>query len=59
MGVGGQRNALAALRRERDPVPVVLGLDGYAPNRDSIPGPSSPWRVYIPTELSRPLINIL
>jgi hypothetical protein len=24
------------------------------PHRDSIPGPSSPWQVAIPTELSRP-----
>ena len=27
------------------------------PHRDSIPGPSSPWRVAIPTVLSRPLIR--
>ena len=34
------------------------GLDGYEksrPHRDSIPGPSSPYRVAIPNELSRPL----
>ena len=33
------------------------GLDGCGksrPQRDSIPGPSSPWGVAIPTELSRP-----
>ena len=33
------------------------GLDGCGksrPHRDSIPGPSSPYRVAIPTELSRP-----
>jgi hypothetical protein len=32
-------------------------LDGRGksrPNRASIPGPSSPWRVAIPTQLSRP-----
>ena len=32
------------------------GLDGCGksrPHRDSIPGPSSPWRVAIPTALSR------
>jgi hypothetical protein len=32
------------------------GLDGCGkvrPHRDSIPGPSSPYRVAIPTELSR------
>ena len=37
------------------------GLDGcgkISPNRDSIPGLSSPWRVAIPTELSRPLPQI-
>ena len=27
------------------------------PHRDSIPGPSSPWRVAIPTTLSRPPLN--
>jgi hypothetical protein len=34
------------------------GLDGSGkshPHRDSIPGPSSPKRVAIPTELSRPI----
>ena len=35
------------------------GLDGCGksrPHRDSIPGPSSPQEVAIPTELSRPTI---
>jgi len=34
------------------------GLDGSGkprPHRDSIPGPSSPYQVAIPTELFRPL----
>jgi hypothetical protein len=38
------------------------GLDGGGkplPHRDSIPGPSSPFPVAIPTELSRPTHNIL
>ena len=38
------------------------GLDGCGksrPHRDSIPGPSSPWRVAIPTVLSRPIIVIV
>ena len=33
------------------------GLDGCEQSRthrDSIPGPSRPWRVAIPTDLSRP-----
>ena len=38
------------------------GLDGCGksrpPRRDSIPRPSSPWRVSIPTELSRPVERI-
>ena len=28
--------------------------ENLSPHRDSIPGPSSPWRVAVPTELSRP-----
>jgi hypothetical protein len=35
----------------------MAGLD-RCPNRDSIPGPSSPYRVAIPTELSRPTIGL-
>jgi hypothetical protein len=34
-----------------------VGVDGcgkFRFHRDSIPGPSSPWLVAIPTELSRP-----
>ena len=48
----------------KDPVPIIgglvgpsAGLDGGGksrPHRDSIPGMSSPQRVAIPTELSRP-----
>ena len=35
------------------------GLDGWkiSPHRDSIPGPSSPYSVAIPTELPGPLIQ--
>ena len=49
----------------KDPVPIIqeadlghrAGLDGcgkYRAHRDSVPGPSSPYRVAIRTELSRP-----
>ena len=60
MGVGGQRHAPAAFTPGKDPVPIVqkAGLDRCGktrPHRDSIPGPSSPLRVAIPTALSRPL----
>ena len=51
----------------KDPVPIVqeAGLtpgpfltvaENLVPHLDSIPGPSSPWRGAILTELSRPLI---
>ena len=54
--------------RERDPIPIVqeagwapgpvwTGAENLAPHRDSIPGPPSPWRVAIPTELSQPHIS--
>ena len=33
--------------------PVWTGAENLAPHRDSIPRPSSPWRVSILTELSR------
>jgi hypothetical protein len=65
MGVCGQRHASAALPQERRSTQCIGGwvglradLDGCGkshPHRDSIPGPSSPWRVAIPTELSRPV----
>jgi hypothetical protein len=56
--------------RERDPVTHCIGgwvgcrtgLDGlekFRSHRDYIPGPSSPFRVDIPTELSRPIIIIV
>jgi len=49
-GVRGQRHVPAALYPRKDPVPIVqeaewAGLDRYGkspPNRDSIPGTSSP-----------------
>ena len=37
------------------------GLDGcgkFRPHRNSIPGPSNPYRVAIPTELSRPILLV-
>jgi hypothetical protein len=62
-GVGGQRHAPAAL-----PPPHTHcigswvgprgGLGGWGKrrlHRDSIPGPSSPYPVAIPTALSRPI----
>jgi hypothetical protein len=68
MGVGGQHRAPAALPPGKRPgthfiggwVGLNAGLDGCEksrPQRDSIPGPSRPEPVAIPTELSRP-INI-
>jgi len=41
------------------PRAVLDGCGKSRPHRDSIPGPSSPWRVAVPTELSRPLIIII
>jgi len=35
------------------PAQVWTGVENLTPNRDSIPGPSSPLRVAIPTELFR------
>ena len=65
-GVGGQRHAPAALPPGKTRYPMYRRLGGaqgrsgrvrkISPHhRDSIPGPSSPQRVTIPTELSRPL----
>ena len=31
-----------------------MGAGNLAPHRDSMHGPSSPWRVAMPTELSQP-----
>ena len=64
MGVGG-RHAPAAFTPGKYPVPIVqeagwapgpvwIGAENLAPHRDSIPGPSSPQRVALPTALSRP-----
>ena len=63
-GVRGQRHAPAALYLRKRPgnrctgggVGPRAGLDRCGksrPHRDSILGPSSPWPVAIPTELSR------
>ena len=68
MRVGGQPHAPAAINpRERPgtnciggwvgPRASLEGCEKSRPDRDSIPGPSSPQRVVIPTELSRPLLN--
>jgi hypothetical protein len=65
MWVGGQRHAPAALTlEERRPTQCTgswtgptAGLDMCGKSHrhwDSIPGPSSPQRVFIPTELFRP-----
>jgi hypothetical protein len=50
--------------RERDPIPIVQEAgwaprlvwtcaEDFTPSWDSIPGPSSPYRVVVPTALSR------
>ena len=64
MGVGGQCHALATLPRERPGTHCIGGWVGPRAglawcrklhhHRDSIPGPSSPQRVTIPSELSWP-----
>ena len=62
MGVGGQRHAPVVLppRKTRYPfyrrLCVHQGWSGQV--RDSIPGPSSPYRVSIPTALSRPTYSV-
>jgi hypothetical protein len=67
-GVGGQRHSPAALpagKRSfihciRDWVGSRAGLDGCGkscPHRDSIPGPSSPLRVAVPTTPSQPRVR--
>jgi hypothetical protein len=64
MGVGGQYVPTALpLGETRYPLYRVLGgpqnrservRKRFAPQWDSIPVPTNPWRVTIPTELSRP-----
>ena len=67
-GVGGNRHAPTALPPGKRAgthctwgwVGPRAGLDGCGKSRrhqDSIPGPSSPYRLAIPTELSRPLTS--
>ena len=54
--VGCQCHAPAALPQGKTWYPLYRsmgGPQGQSPNRNSIPGPSSPQRVAIPTELSR------
>ena len=66
MEVSGQRHAPGRLiHRKENRYPFYMRKGGpqgrsgrtrkSRPHRDSIPGPSSPYRVAIPTELSRPL----
>jgi hypothetical protein len=61
-GVGGQHHAPAALPRGKSRYPLfkrlgwLQGRSGRvrkisSPHRDSISGPSSPWRVAIPTDV--------
>ena len=67
MGVGRQRHAPAAYLRDLPGTHCIggwvdprIGLDGCGKaclHRDSIPGPSSPWQVAIPTELLWPTGN--
>jgi len=70
MGLGGQRHTPAALiPRKRRGTHRILGwvgprasMDGCGKSRPppgSDPGPSSPQRVDIPTELPGPLLNII
>ena len=66
-GVGGQRDVPAALPPGKTRFPLCRRLGGpqgrsgrvrkVSSHRDSIPGPSSPWRVAIPTALFRSLWN--
>jgi hypothetical protein len=68
MGMGGQNHAPAALPPGKRAgthftggcVGPRAGLDVCGksrPHRDSIPGPSSPWPVAIPTELYQGIIK--
>jgi hypothetical protein len=70
MRVGGQLQSPAALPPGKRHgthciggwVGPRAGLDGFdksRSHRDSIPGPSSPQRVTIPTTLSRPILIII
>ena len=70
MGMCGQHHAPAALPPGKRPgtrcvgcwVGPRTGLDECGksrPQRDSIPGPSSPWRVAIQTEQSRPFAWVI
>ena len=68
MGLSGRGHAPAALPPRKRPSTLCIGrwvgrragLDRCGKSRphwDSIPGPSSPYPVAIPTELSRPIIR--
>ena len=64
MGMDGQRHAPAALPPENPGTHCIGGWVGpraglkscgkSGPHRDSIAGPSNPWRDAIPTTISRP-----
>jgi hypothetical protein len=69
MGVGGQRHAASSLPAGKRPCTHCVGgwvgpravVDRCGrshPHWDSIPGPSSPYRVAVPTTLSRPIPTI-
>jgi hypothetical protein len=69
MWVGGQRHAPVALPSGNDPVPIVqesgwaqgpvwTDAKNLAPHRDSIPGPSSPYRVAISAHRLLFVLNI-
>jgi len=67
--VGGQCHAQPLYPQERPGTHCIGGWMGPRasldrrgksyPHRDSIPRPSSPWRVTIPTELTRPTCAII
>jgi len=63
--VGGERHTPPLYNPERERVPTIqqagwalglvqMGSESLAPHQDSIPGPSSPYPVTIPTTLSQP-----
>jgi hypothetical protein len=58
MGMGGKRHALATLPPKKTRLVGPQGLRGKSrPHPDSVTGPSSPWRVLIPTELFQPVAS--
>jgi hypothetical protein len=47
----GERPGSLCVVGSLGPGPVWSGVANLASHRDSIPGPSSPWQVAVPTEL--------